>query len=223
MTTKYTKTNVVTGDTVKSDVNVQLGEIEASISDTLSRSGGSGNTMEADIDLNSNDIINVQSIRAQQIYLNGELVTDITSTAPISGTTDLTAGYAWTGQHSFTLTPTVGGNDSLDKGNINEAVVNVNAQTGTSYTTILGDRAGLVTMSNAASNTITIPPASGVAYPTGTVLSFSQIGAGQTTIAAGVGVTLNHVSGLVMTGQYSMASAILISADTWLVSGSLTV
>ena len=74
--TRYVKTDVNTGDNVKSDVNVQLGLIEAAIDNTLSRIGDTPNTMSADIDLNSNDILNVNSIDVSQLYLNGALLTE---------------------------------------------------------------------------------------------------------------------------------------------------
>tara|TARA_R110002096_G_scaffold163951_1_gene331543 strand:+ start:1798 stop:2466 length:669 start_codon:yes stop_codon:yes gene_type:complete len=220
---KYTKTDVVTGDVVKSDVNVQLGLIETAINDNFSLSGGAGNALAADIDINSNDILNVTRLFTDQLYLNGQLITDVATGSPVTGVTDQSAGYNWTGTHTFTILPTVSGNNILHQGNINEAVVSINAQSGTAYTTVLSDRAGLITMSSSSSNTITIPPNSSAAYPVGTVLSFSQIGTGQTTIVAGAGVTLSHVSGLVLTGQYGMASAIQTAANSWIVSGSLTV
>ena len=68
----------------------------------------------------------------------------------------------------------------------------VNAQTGTTYTLVIGD-AYLegVRMTNASANTITIPPNSAVALPVGTKVLITQGGAGSTTIAAGAGVTLS--------------------------------
>lgn len=68
---RYTKTDVTTGDTVKSDVNVQLGLIEDAIDDTLSRKGDTPNAMEADLDLNSNDILNVNNIDIQAMNYKG--------------------------------------------------------------------------------------------------------------------------------------------------------
>jgi len=63
---RYTKTDVVTGDVVKSDVNVQLGLIETAIADSLSRKGDLPNTMEADIDMNSNQILNLPDATTSQ-------------------------------------------------------------------------------------------------------------------------------------------------------------
>ena len=56
---RYNKTDVATGDTVKSDINAQLGLIETAISDSLSRKGDSPNSMESDLDMNSNQILNL--------------------------------------------------------------------------------------------------------------------------------------------------------------------
>jgi len=71
----------------------------------------------------------------------------------------------------------------------------VNAQTGTTYTLVIGDEyLEGVRMTNASANTITIPPNSAVAFPVGTKVFITQGGAGSTTIAAGAGVTINAPS-----------------------------
>jgi len=69
----------------------------------------------------------------------------------------------------------------------------VNAQTGTTYTLVIGDEyLEGVRQTNAAANTITIPPNADVAFPVGSTKIFIiQGGAGSTTIAAGAGVTLS--------------------------------
>jgi len=68
----------------------------------------------------------------------------------------------------------------------------VNAQTGTTYTLVIGDEyLDGVRMTNASANTITIPPNADVAFPVGTKVFITQGGAGSTTIAAGAGVTLS--------------------------------
>ena len=66
----------------------------------------------------------------------------------------------------------------------------VNAQTGTTYTLVIGDEFLLgVTMNNAAANTITIPTNATVAFEIGATILITQLGAGATTIAAAGGVT----------------------------------
>lgn len=105
-------------------------------------------------------------------------------------------------------------------------VLAVNAQTGTTYTPVLGDGNNtLVTLSNASAITLTIPPNSSVAYPVGTVLNFSATGAGQVTFAQGSGVTIVSTGATAsapkLRVQYSSASAIQTSANNWLVIGDL--
>ena len=104
--------------------------------------------------------------------------------------------------------------------------VAVNAQTGTTYTPVLGDGNNtLVTLSNASAITVTIPPNSSVAYPVGTVLNFSAIGAGQVSFAQGSGVTIVSTGATAsapkLRVQYSSASAIQQSANSWIVIGDL--
>ena len=99
--------------------------------------------------------------------------------------------------------------------------VTINAQTGTTYTTVLGDNGKLVTLSNAAAITLTIPTNASVAYPVGTTIAFQQIGAGLATMS-GAGVTFNNRNGLVSGGQYAMWSITKTATDTWAVAGDLT-
>ena len=98
-----------------------------------------------------------------------------------------------------------------------------NAQTGTTYTLVLTDAGKMVTMSNASANTLTVPPNSSVAFPTNTRIDLLQYGAGQTTIAAGSGVTIySSGSKLKLTGQYSGATLWKKATDTWVLVGDIT-
>ena len=69
------------------------------------------------------------------------------------------------------------------------------------YTLTLADKFGVVEMDVASANTVTVPPNSTVAYPVGTLIRVTQIGAGVTTIAAGSGVTVLSPFGLVLPAQ----------------------
>jgi hypothetical protein len=104
--------------------------------------------------------------------------------------------------------------------------VGINAQTGTSYTTVLADNGKLVTQTNASAITTTIPPNSSVAYPVGAQLNVAQFGAGQVTFAQGAGVTIvstgTTASAPKLRAQYSTATAIQTATDTWLVVGDIS-
>lgn len=97
------------------------------------------------------------------------------------------------------------------------------AQTGTTYTLVLTDAGKMVTMSNASANTLTVPPNADVAFPTNTRIDVLQYGAGQTTIAAGSGVTIySSGSKLKLTGQYSGATLWKKATDTWVLVGDIS-
>jgi hypothetical protein len=99
----------------------------------------------------------------------------------------------------------------------------INAQTGTTYTFVLTDSYNtLVTAANASTITVTVPPNSSVAYPVGAILQIAQTGAGQVTIAAGSGVTINYTPGLKLRATNSVASLVQTATNTWLLSGDLT-
>ena len=118
--------------------------------------------------------------------------------------------------------------DRLDRpaaGADGATLAGVNSQTGTSYTLVLADAAKLVECSNAAAITVTVPPQSSVAFPTGTVVHLAQSGAGQVTIAAGSGVTLKkHAAFNARTlGPDAVVSLAKIGTNTWRLFGLLEV
>jgi hypothetical protein len=116
-------------------------------------------------------------------------------------------------------TPQLGGDLDLNGKAIPLAY---NAQTGTTYTAVLGDAEKIISMNNASANTLTIPANASVAYPVGTKLNFLQLGAGATTIAI-TSDTLNVNANLtlVLNGQYAMATAVKVTSTTWVLFGNL--
>lgn len=99
----------------------------------------------------------------------------------------------------------------------------INAQTGTSYTLVLTDADKLITLSNAGAITLTVPPNSSVAFPTGTRIDLAQLGAGQVTVAQGAGVTINVPASLtlLLAEQYAEATLTKYGTDTWIMAGNL--
>ena len=104
---------------------------------------------------------------------------------------------------------------------VQAAPVAVNAQTGTAYALALADAGAEVTMSNAAANVVTVPPDSSVAFPVGTVVAVTQLGAGQTGVAAGSGVSLQSASSMNCRSQFSKLGVQKLAADAWLVFGDM--
>ena len=99
-------------------------------------------------------------------------------------------------------------------------LVTTNEETA-SYTLVLGDAQGVVEMNVASANTLTIPPNSSVAYPVGTSILVVQTGAGQTTITAGAGVTINSYLGLKIIGQWAGCTLVKRATNTWVAVGGL--
>jgi hypothetical protein len=101
----------------------------------------------------------------------------------------------------------------------------INAQTGTTYTTVLADNGKLVTQSNASAIATTIPLNSSVAYPVGAQINICQLGSGQVTVSGAGGVTILSTGATATTpktrAQYSTLTAIQTVTDTWLVAGDI--
>jgi hypothetical protein len=108
------------------------------------------------------------------------------------------------------------------------AALAFNAQTGTTYTFVLADADNkLVTASNAAGQTYSIPTNATTAFPVGTQINLIQIGAGQVTISAATPGTTTVVS----TGataaspkcraQYSAITLVKRDTDSWYAIGDI--
>ena len=123
--------------------------------------------------------------------------------------------------------PSVTG-DVLTAANYNSLVAfTLNAQTGTTYTSVLSDSYQvLVTMSNASANAFKIPTNASVAHPVGTVITVLNIGAGVCTISAVTsGTTAVLSAGATAAAptlaQYKSAACIKVATDTWYVVGAI--
>jgi hypothetical protein len=92
------------------------------------------------------------------------------------------------------------------------------------YTLVLADAHKLVTLDKATGFTVTVPPNASVAFDIGDQVNLMQIGAGQVTVAAGVGVTLNAQGTKVkLNGQWATATLVKIATDTWVLVGNTAV
>jgi hypothetical protein len=96
------------------------------------------------------------------------------------------------------------------------------AETGTTYTLLAANLNQLVTLNNASSITLTVPPS---VFSAGDVINIAQIGAGQVTLAQGAGVTINSTGATAtapkLRARYSAASIICTASNTFLVVGDI--
>jgi hypothetical protein len=156
------------------------------------------------------------------------LAIDTTITADLSTAQTLTNKTISASNNTLTGVATETGTQTLTNKTLTSPKVNlgINAQTGTTYTTVLDDNGKLVTLSNASAITLTIPPNSSVAYPVGAQLNLAQLGAGQVTFAGGSGVTIVSTGATAsapkLRAQYSTATAVQTSTDNWLVMGDIS-
>lgn len=153
---------------------------------------------------------------------------DTAVTTDLSTAQTLTNKNLSSGTNTFPSSlATLTGTQTLTNKTLTAPVIDlaINAQTGTTYTFVLADDGKFVTASNASAITVTIPPASSVAYATGAQLNIIQKGAGQVTFAAGSGVTIRSTGATAaapkLRAQYSSATAVYEGSDVWYVIGDI--
>lgn len=123
-------------------------------------------------------------------------------------------------------------NNLSDLSNVVTALINlngvprtvvINAQTGTTYTLVLADLGKLVTLTNGAGITLTVPTTANQAFGAGDEVLIAARGAGQVTVVGDTGVTVNGAPGLKLTDQYSYATLTRqTAANTWDLVGRLS-
>jgi hypothetical protein len=163
-------------------------------------------------------------VGAAVLAINPADITDlrvsVTTNLPIGDITGVTAGTGLTGGGtSGTVTLAIDSTVALKN-------IPINAQSGTTYSTVLSDNGSLVTQTNGSVITTTIALNSSVNYPVGAQITFAQLGAGQVTIQGAGGVTVVSTGATAsapkLRTQYSTATAIQTSTNNWLVVGDIS-
>jgi hypothetical protein len=156
------------------------------------------------------------------LSINTAVTADLTTAQTLTNKTISAANNTLTGVATLTGTETLT-NKTLTSPLIN---LGINAQTGTTYTTVLADNGKLTTLTNASAIAVTIPPNSSVAYPVGAQINMAQLGAGQVTVSGGSGVTVVSTGATAASpkarAQYSTLTAVQTSTDNWLIMGDIS-
>lgn len=187
-----------------------------------------GQTLNASISGQTEPVVEVADGAAVSVVSDG---TDLRASGGVSsgsaGASDFVSltdtPLAFTGQGGKAVVVNVG-EDALEFISFptaSPAALTVADDAGTARTLALTDAGDYIRMDNGAANTVTVPPNSSVAFSTGTQVTVRQVGAGQTTIAAGSGVTINTPETLKLRGQHSTATLIKVATDEWDLMGDL--
>lgn len=123
------------------------------------------------------------------------------------------------------LRPSFAPADVLTAANMNiiaNSLIAVAAQTGTAYTIGTADVGKLVTLSNVAAQTITIPANSSVAFAIGDQVNFMNLSTGTATFSAGgTAVIRSAGSKLKLADQYAVCTVLKIDTDAWVMLGNV--
>ena len=179
--------------------------------------------------LNEQSVMRFANAAARTSALTSVLAEGMVSYLQDTDSVEVYNGTAWVSiGSSGDITGVTTGSDSGLTGGVTSGTADLklqlqfNAQTGTTYTLVVGDLNKLVTCSNASGITVTVPPS---VFSAGNQIHLQQIGAGQVTFAQGSGVTITSTgataSARKLRAQYSACTIICTASNTFTIVGDL--
>lgn len=118
--------------------------------------------------------------------------------------------------------PTGATGDTGATGPTGAAIVARNTVTGTTYALVAGDAFDLIEVDASAAFTLTVPADATVSFANLTEIHIAQVGTGQISITGASGVTVQATPGLKFRAQWSAATLIKRTTDSWLLIGDLS-
>lgn len=110
---------------------------------------------------------------------------------------------------------------AADKAKLDGLSTGATITTKTASATLALTDGNWIRMDVAMANTLTVPSDSSVNFPVGTSINVRQVGAGQTTIVAGSGVTITTPETLKLRKQHATVVLVKEAADAWAIAGDL--
>jgi hypothetical protein len=181
---------------------------------------GAGAALLGGVTLSSGNIdtfsvaIDPDTINEEIVFITANSADSFTIVRGQSGTSAISHSGGATVKHVFV-------SEALNafEAGLNETIP-LNNQTGTTYTLVASDAGDLVTLTNAAAITLTVPTNASVAFANGTQITLSQNGAGKVTVVGDTGVTVNAADGyLSLRTQYSAGTLIKMATNSWILIG----
>jgi hypothetical protein len=153
-----------------------------------------------------------------------DLVTDLPADFGVFGQgVDTSLQYLLGGTTGQVLSKTSNTNMAFTWIEQDDTTLSFNAQTGTTYTLVAADVGKLVTTSNAAAVTVTIPPS---VFTAGNQINLQSIGVGLTSFVAGAGVTITSTGASaaapILRARYSACTIICTASNVFTVVGDLS-
>jgi len=95
----------------------------------------------------------------------------------------------------------------------------VTTESGTSRTLAIGDARTIIRCTSESATSVTVPPNSSVEFVIGDSIIIRQAGAGQVTVVAGDGVTINTSQTLKTLAQHATVAITKVATDEWDMTG----
>ena len=99
----------------------------------------------------------------------------------------------------------------------------VSTQAGTTYSLVKADAGTLVSFTNSAAVTVTVPTEVSQGWASGEGVVLLQNGTGQVSVVGASGVTVNTAALAKSRTQYSTLSLVYLGSNTWILAGDTAV
>lgn len=175
-------------------------------------------TARTNLGLGTSAVVNTGTSGATIPLLNGS--NTHSGSNVFSGTSSFTGAVSLAGSvdHRLTATPTALTPESIGFRGAPTATQD------TDYTFVLGDAGRMKLHSSGSGHAYTIPTNASVAFPIGTVILLTNIGAGAVTVTRSGGVTLRRAGvstdANASLAQWAFASLVKLDTNVWVISGT---